>query len=101
MDDQGTNRDGGGGLAGNRTPELETLDQLQGGDMNVGIIRSLYQREEHFCRAIIAMLRSGEIRLYAPTGDEAPAWESAAIIGDATRWEGYTLSITALGAKRA
>ena len=38
------------------SPELDTLDQLLGGPMSVSTIRSLYDNQEHFFRATIAML---------------------------------------------
>ena len=50
-----------------QSPELETLDQLLGGDLPIGVIRGFYESEERFCRASMAMLRDGHIRLHAPS----------------------------------
>ena len=55
------------------SPELETLDQLLGGDLTLAVIRGLFETDEGFVRAILAMLDAEEILLYAD-GIEAPRW---------------------------
>jgi hypothetical protein len=45
------------------SPELETLDQLVGGDLPATVIRDLFDNDEHFIQTMAAMLISGEIRL--------------------------------------
>jgi hypothetical protein len=55
------------------SPELETLDQLLGGDLTLAVVRGLFETDERFVRAVLAMLDAGEIRLYA-NGVEVPRW---------------------------
>jgi hypothetical protein len=38
------------------TPELEVLDQLQGGKRLLFVIRQLFENETHFLQAIHSML---------------------------------------------
>jgi hypothetical protein len=81
----------------NMSPELETLDQLLGGDLPIGIIRSLYPSGESFVVAIIQMLRAGEVRLIT-AGGEVPQrqWNSTLLNDGAHAW----LSITPKGTQR-
>jgi hypothetical protein len=53
--------------------ELETLDQLLGGDLTPAVVRGLFETDERFVRAVLAMLDAGEFRLYA-SGVEVPSW---------------------------
>jgi hypothetical protein len=55
------------------SPELETLDQLLGGDLTLAVVRGLFETDVRFVRAVLAMLDAGEIRLYA-NGVEVPRW---------------------------
>jgi hypothetical protein len=55
------------------SPELETLDQLLGGDLTLAVVRGLFETDERFVQAVLAMLDVGEIRLYA-NGVEVPRW---------------------------
>ena len=43
--------------------ELETLGQLQGGDLPLATIKSLYDSQDHFFREMNAMLHTGQLRL--------------------------------------
>ena len=57
--------------------ELETLDQLQGGDLPLATIRSLYDSQAHFVRAMTAMLHTGDLRLLENGTDVAQyRWQS-------------------------
>jgi hypothetical protein len=56
--------------------ELETLDQLCGGDMPIAVIRGLFNDDEHFVRAITAMLTTGDVQLFE-NGKEIPNWDQA------------------------
>jgi hypothetical protein len=57
--------------------ELETLEQLQGGDLPLATIRSLYESQEHFFRAMTAMLHTGQLRLIESGTDVAQyRWQS-------------------------
>ena len=55
------------------SPELDTLDQLLGGDMELSVIRGLYDSGERFARAVEAMLHAGEVTLLAD-GVGVPRW---------------------------
>ncbi len=61
--------------------ELETLDQLLGGQKPEQVIRSIYQSEQHFVRSLTAMLRSGEVRLIA-NGRQVPQHEWGRSLAD-------------------
>lgn len=82
-------------------PELDTLDQLLGGDMTLNTIRRIFPSDHRFQKAILAMLHEGEIRLLGKDGTEPPRWQWALILGDSDRWFDYRLSLTDLGSKRA
>lgn len=45
------------------SPELETLDQLLGGDLPLSVIRNLYPSSEGFQRGILGLLFSGDVLL--------------------------------------
>jgi hypothetical protein len=49
-------------------PELETLDQLCGGPMPLAVIRQLFEGDDRFRRAILAMLDDREVLLF--NGDD-------------------------------
>ena len=53
--------------------ELETLDQLLGGDMPLAVIRGLYPDDKTFTVGIHALLRNGDVRLFCE-GKEVPQW---------------------------
>lgn len=55
--------------------ELETLDQLLGGDLPLRVIRGLYPDAESFTNAIHAMLRAGDVQLLSEGKAEVPPWQ--------------------------
>jgi hypothetical protein len=84
------------------SPELETLDQLLGGDLPLAVIRGLFDDGERFARAVAAMLYAGEVRLYVD-GDEAPRWRWAEVLAaarDQTDLANARLDITEAGIRR-
>jgi hypothetical protein len=84
------------------SPELDTLDQLLCGPMSVSTIRSIYDTEEHFVRAVNAMLHTGELRLIAK-GEAVPEYRWREVLrfpDDQLRSENLELEVTALGARR-
>ena len=80
------------------SPELETLDQLSGGDLSVSVIRSLFPDEDQFLRAIEAMLEAGEIRLTTADNTVVPKWQRRETLHSATDFT--RVSITELGGRR-
>lgn len=81
------------------SPELETLDQLLGGDLPLAVIRGLFADEDRFSRAIAAMLDAGEVRLLNGDGSEVPRWQwHESLSKHAT--SRYSLEITQAGIRR-
>ena len=56
------------------SPELETLDQLQGGDLKLEIIAELYPSQEAFEQGVFGLLYCGDVLLKTVEGDEVPHW---------------------------
>jgi hypothetical protein len=80
------------------SPELETLDQLLGGDLPVSVIRDLFGDERQFARSVTAMLNAGELRLLTGDGEEVPRWQWREILN--ANALGARLRITQAGARR-
>jgi hypothetical protein len=51
--------------------ELETLDQLLGGDLRLGMIAALFPSREEFSRGVMGLLSSGDVILEK---NEVPRW---------------------------
>jgi hypothetical protein len=84
------------------SPELETLDQLLGGDLPLPVIRDLFPDGGRFARAITAMLDAGEVRLLAQDGTEGPRWQWREVLAAASNQSGandYRLDITDAGGR--
>ena len=85
------------------SPELETLDQLQGGDLSLDVIRGLYPDDARFKRAMTAMLVAGELRLLDSEGRNVSLRELAEILDQPSAHrpvQTCRFSITDLGAAR-
>jgi len=54
------------------SPELETLDQLLGGDLPLPIGRRLYPNDQTFGHATVGLLFCGDARLVSPDGSDLP-----------------------------
>lgn len=78
------------------SPELETLDQLQGGDLPPSVVRKLYPDNVRFLDGVLGLLRSGDVRLTDKNGRDVPEWRW----GEALAEAGARLSLTDQGAKR-
>jgi hypothetical protein len=83
------------------SPELETLDQLQGGDLPLGEVRKVFNDDGRFSHAVFAMLDAGEVRMLSE-GSEVPRWQWRQLLTSPSQSElsGLRLAITAAGAKR-
>ena len=57
------------------SPELETLDQLLGGEQSLQAIRPLYPDDERFLKGLSRLVSSGDLRLLTSEGAEVPAWQ--------------------------
>ena len=78
--------------------ELETLDQLMGGDLPATVIRDLFPDDGSFIRAIEAMLEAGEIRLFGPDIGDVPKWQRRGILTNSPG--SARLAITDIGGRR-
>lgn len=82
--------------------ELETLDQLQGGDQKLNVIRQVFASDERFVQAIAGLLREGDVELLAE-GVVVPEWKVQALLRDGELLHNlghYTLHLTDQGAHR-
>ena len=85
------------------SPELEALDQLQGGDMPLRVVAALFPDEAHARRAIGAMLAAGELTLIDAAGAAVALWQVRDVERQLGSWHDDTefrLAITAAGARR-
>ena len=84
------------------SPELDTLDQLLGGNMSLKIIRQIFPNDEGFTQGVLGLLRDSDVRLLVG-GEEVPRWqwralfEGGDILGDLRRFD---LEITEQGLSR-
>jgi hypothetical protein len=85
------------------SPELETLDQLLGGDMPVSVIAKVYPSLEA-CRAgLLGLLHEGDVTLLNPEHQEIPHWQSRELFSAPdwlNRLGSYCLHVTTQGANR-
>ncbi len=85
------------------TPELEVLDQLQGGDLPLDVIANLFQDRARFIIALSRMIEADEIRLNDAAGQAIPLWRFQQIsrtgeIGAAA--SSIRVSLTDVGTRR-
>jgi hypothetical protein len=83
--------------------ELEVLDQLQGGDLPLRVVASLFPDEAHARRAIAAMLAAGELELLDGEGTVLLPWQQRELERQPSSWRAdtqYRLAITDAGARR-
>ncbi len=57
-----------------QSPEMETLDQLLGGQMRLSLIRQLYESDDTFTRGTLGLLHNGYVRLFDHSHTEVPHW---------------------------
>jgi hypothetical protein len=81
-------------------PELDTLDQLQGGPLSLSIVRQIFRDESRFAYAIQKMLADGDIQLLDADGIEVPKWQWRNVLEISEGAPKYTFAITDRGAKR-
>lgn len=85
------------------SPELETLDQLIGGDMPLSIIRGLHPDDDSLKVAVHRMLQGGDVVLLDEEGAAIPYWRSCQILDqldNASVTARYWCSLTPLGARK-
>ncbi len=57
------------------SPELDTLDQLQGEDLPLSIIRQIFEDDDRFVHSVLCMLDDREVLLLTADGAEIPRWQ--------------------------
>ena len=85
------------------SPEMETLDQLLGGEMRLNIVRRLYDSDQSFTRGILSLLQAGDVRLLDDAHAEVPNWRRRALFDDGevlSALHSFTLEVTAAGAAK-
>ncbi len=75
------------------SPELETLDQLRGGDLSLTIVRTLYPSDEAFQKGIAGLLSSGDVSLIDNDRTEVPAWAWLRLLADLPAREAKDLKL--------
>ena len=56
------------------SPELDTLDQLLGGELPLAAIRPLYPDTDAFMRRVFALFSSGDVCLFGAARTAVPSW---------------------------
>jgi hypothetical protein len=85
------------------SPELETLDQLEGGDLDLSIVRRFYSDDQAFNPGVLALLSCGDVRLLTADQTEVPEWRWRALFVEGSvlsELDQYLLTITDQGAKK-
>jgi hypothetical protein len=85
------------------SPELETLDQLLGGDLPLEVIRNLYPDEEAFRQGVLGLLSCGDVCLLMRDQTQVPRgrWRELFMAGKVMLELGnMKLSLTAQGSRR-
>jgi hypothetical protein len=89
---------------GGVSPELDTLDQLQGSNMPLSVVRLVFQDDSRFASSIHEMLLCGDVCLRKKKrGDLIPPWRWRELFSDSA-WLGeqsrLLLELTEQGARR-
>jgi hypothetical protein len=85
------------------SPELETLDQLVGGDLSLSVVRQFFPNTPAFLRGVHGLLKSGDVRLIGANGSDIPDWRWRELFADGvalTAAAPMFLSLTEQGAMR-
>ena len=85
------------------SPELETLDQLAGGDLRLSIVRQLYSDDKAFMQGVFGLLSSGDVRLLTTDEVEVPSWRWRELFAEGAilkNLDHFVVTITDQGAKK-
>lgn len=96
-------RRGDSGVKFMGSPEIETLDQLLGGDLPLSVIRELFPDDAAFMRGVFGLLNSGEVRLFGVGKPDVPSWYWRELFVEGkvlTQLDNFRLELTAQGASR-
>ena len=85
------------------SPELETLDQLLGGDLSLRVVSRLYPDAAAFKCGVLGLIASGDVSLLTAEDGALPYWHCRELLVDASaarEMEHLKLRITAQGTLR-
>ena len=84
------------------SPELETLDQLLGGDLSLKVVKQLFDDTDAFEEGVLGLLKSGDVELIAPAAGAVPQWQWQQVLseGRSSECNLLHLKITSQGVKR-
>lgn len=85
------------------SPELETLDQLLGGDLSLELIRRLYPNAPAFRGGVLGLIAGGDVCLLTSDDIQMPHWRCRELFADDADMSEISqmkLRITAQGAGR-
>jgi len=84
------------------TPELEVLDQLQGGELPLEVIAKLFEDRARFVKALSQMLAAGEVSLNDNAGQVIPLWRFQEIerSAEVAVPSSIRVALTEIGARR-
>ena len=83
-----------------QSPEMETLDQLVGGEMRLSIIRQVYDSDAAFMRGTLGLLQTGDVKLFDQSHTEVPRWRWRALFEQGevlAALESFILDVTEAG----
>lgn len=81
------------------SPELETLDQLEGGDMPLAVIRRVYPVLDRFVAGMRGLLECGDIHLL-DNEHSVPPWQWQSVLSADPISPNVIVSLTAARARR-
>ena len=85
------------------SPELETLDQLLGGDLALDVIRPIWPNDARFLVGIQGLVSAGDVLLLTRGGCEVPTWRLRQLFDDKAvlaELSGFCLCLTSQGSAR-
>jgi len=85
------------------SPEMETLDQLLGGELRLTVILPLYPDQTSFLQGLFGLLSSGDVSLQTTDKMDVPEHRWNQLFRDGTllnELERFQLKITPQGARR-
>ena len=83
--------------------ELETLDQLEGGDLPLPVIRRFYSDDNAFSLGVLGLLKCRDVRLLNRARAEVPEWRWRELFVEGSALKElaqYVLTITEQGLKK-
>lgn len=85
------------------SPELETLNQLLGGELPLAAVRHLYPDDERFVKGLSRLLSTKQIRLMRAEGADVPSWQWHTLLVQGTillELDRFRVKLTSLGARK-